>query len=196
MAGEISKNLVARIRDLLGDQDKRVVKNDMIIYQYLSGLQDEFMRFFNTTYVDYEIPITSETEYDFDVRVKEVVDIWEKDDDYLYYRIVNRKIVIMEGQTGTIVYRAFIVPATHAGTREGELISDDITKSFDPIIGTVYHKYLIDGVLSYFSTKERPFKSLKTVYEQVEMTASSLMAENKVYARRNTGRNIMGVIQI
>ena len=51
---------------------------------------------------------------------------------------------------------------------------DDITKNVDPIIGEEYYQDLIDGVLSQYSTKERPFKSMKEVEKSVLEKSNSL----------------------
>lgn len=52
--------------------------------------------------------------------------------------------------------------------------TDDITANFDPLIGEDYEQYLVDGVLSYYSTKERQFKSMGTIEKSVISMSNSL----------------------
>lgn len=183
--GDITKGLVARIRDLLDDHAKRLIPNDVIIYHKLNYYQDEFMTFYLTTTQDWTVAMTSATEYDlqkaegddvvgerFKLISQWVADTEETDLTGIGMRVDYRanKIYIEEPESGVTIYmRGYIKPSS----------TDEISATVDPIIGEEYYKYLVEAVLSEYSTKDRPQKPIEWVYSRVRKTAEKLRDTNR-----------------
>ena len=58
-AGDISKALVHKVRDLLNDHDNKLIPNDKIIYSIMSTLQREWMIKYKTTKQIFDITLIS-----------------------------------------------------------------------------------------------------------------------------------------
>ena len=79
------------------------------------------------------------------------------------------------------------MPATHTTTDDPpSTISDDLTKDFDPIIGNGqpegicrrYYNLLREAVLSEYSSKQKPFTPIQTIYQRVEMITDEIQGAN------------------
>lgn len=190
-AGSISKGLVFRIRDLLKDHDRNLIPSDSYIYERLSFYQSEMMMIHKSTSQEFQFTITGDdTEYDLDPRFLEMKS-WRggtTDDDILFYFDYSRRKLIVETANGatTLYIKAFIIPATHLVEGSDDPVSDDITLTFDPIIGLGqpaaiarrFNQLLADAVLSEHSTKQRPFTPLDMVYQRLEILANEIQGVN------------------
>ena len=201
MPGSISQGLVFEIRDRLNDLDKKLIRNDTHIYKSLSEYQSEFMTMFHTTTQEFEHNVAlnivdGETvELDLDPRFLRLkswrhndISIDSTDDIEFSFDMARRKIIVDYSVTATKLYiKAFIMPASHLPDDGGTTpVSDDITKDYDPIIGLGqgesiqkrFYALLRDAVLSEYSTKQRPFKSMDVIYQKVQMLADEIQGAN------------------
>lgn len=195
-AGDISKRLAHQVRDILGDLSKSLIPNDYIIYRHMSQLQREWMTVFHTTRQIFEFTITGDgTEYDLDPRFDKLSHYYGQNEDEtdITFSIDEHrrklKVHTANGETKLYVV-AFIKPATHASDATPAVsVSDNITSTFDPIIGYEYYDYLVDGVLAMYSTDKRQFKGLDMIYKQVKALSDTLAGTTILGATniRNTG---------
>lgn len=76
MPGEISKSLIAQIKDELGDHGRRLFSNDEVIYNRLNGVQVYFMSNFLTSRRDFSVNLIDNVyEYELNARVMTVTDL-------------------------------------------------------------------------------------------------------------------------
>lgn len=153
-AGDKSRELVHRVRDLLNDHDNKIIPNDKIIYSMMSTLQREWMTKYKTTKQIFEIALTAGTyEYDIPDRVLLILDYDNDGTDNMEFRIdyARRKILIdtiwTDGST-ILTIEAFIKPGTHTSA------TDDTTVTGYTVLETTafYQKIqLADGTIKYIA---------------------------------------------
>ena len=185
-AGTISKGLVFKIRDILGDLSKGRIKNNTILYDLLSQFQREFMTKFNTNKATFTINITTDMEYAVDTTVNKVIKVYDASTQKTEYRYTwdetGRKIVLSADVlpvTGDkIYYDAYLKPLI------------DINSSVDPVIPADYHPYLIKAVLVQFPTKDIPqtLEAFESVKIRVMELANSLKGTNRFKTSKGLGQ--------
>ena len=188
MAGEKSKYLVNRIRDILGDLHNKRIRNDVILYDLLTRYQREFMTSYNTTRTVTTVTLTTATEYTLATNINKIIRVYVPDtqtdtDYYITIDEINRKIKIGESETpvtGEKIYiDAYLKPVTA------------ISKTVDPVIGDDYEPYLTDAVLTHFPTEGIP-QTLADI-EEVRERVRDFASRQRVMNRFTGGKTIQSL---
>jgi hypothetical protein len=173
-AGDVSKKLAFKIRNILGDLSKSRIRSDVILFDLLSRFQREFMSRHNTTTAKFTITLTTALEYPIDVTAGKIVKIYVPDTQERNYEYdVNeqsRKLILTDREgnepvTGDVIYYdAYLKPTV-------------IDENTDPVIGTDYEPYLVDAVLTQYPTKGIP--QTETDIEVVHARVKEQAVEDK-----------------
>lgn len=183
MAGEIRNKLISQIRYKLQDVGRVKYESDIQFDNDLTNHQYEITRLFKIIKKDVEINLSAHQDvYPVDDSIASITSInfsnAEMNTIPANYIIpdltVDKYVKVLDmskfksGDKMTL--KAFV------GAIEE---TDKISKTKDPIIPTIYHRHLINCVLSGYSTKELPFKSLEDVHAEIEQLAKKMMPINR-----------------
>lgn len=153
-AGDITKRLIARIREYIGDSAREIIKSDLLITDKLSFYQDYIMttKLVSRLKVTYPL-IANQPDYEFLQNVVQHTFIWFNED------ITCIPIVYLTKTTSGDDSRKFTLTASEtfrtgtdfmyseAFTRSAS--NEKITKTVDPIIEEIYHEMLIEYVAGF-----------------------------------------------
>jgi hypothetical protein len=179
-AGDTTKKLISQVRTALRDDAPRIFPTDIPLIDSLNKYQTEFMLLFETTYQVFAVTLTSgTTEYTMDPRVNRIDRAYShnsdlEENDYEIQSDYDRRKLILLAEdedvtTSDIIYvKAWIKPATHEVNNGGtiSIVSDDISTTYDPIIGTMYEGYLAQAVIAEAKGDD---KGMALTYNQVKM---------------------------
>jgi hypothetical protein len=193
-AGDRTKRLTAEIRDILSMNDiTKTLKNDYLLYNYLTKHQYNFMLDKRASKRFFEITLANGTDsYALDVRLFSVLSFEDgSDNENTYigcYKEQSHTIEIASDvsaiETGDkIVVSGFIKPVYDYdnGLTGGNRIqiNDRITESYDPIIENDYDDLLVEAVLSEFRHLNQYLKKIDTIMEEVERRALRLASQKR-----------------
>ena len=152
--GDVTKKLVARIREYIDDSSREKIKSDLLITDKLSFYQDYLMttKLLSRLKVTYPL-VANQSEYEFLQNVVQHTFVWFNED------IGTIPIINLTKTTSGDDSRKFILTASEtfrtgtdfmyseAFTRPAA--NEKITLSFDPIIEEIYHELLIEYVSGF-----------------------------------------------
>ena len=206
--GDISRRLVAQIRDQLGDVISRMIPNDEIIYQRLDAFQKEWMGRFKTTLYDQKLTFLSDTTtYAYSDRFFRIIDImmesedldaWDGDLECIFHNRTNNIIFTTDYPVGVDFYVVgYIKPSYYITTADPPVTVDDtISDSVDPIISdepnSLFLYYLKEAVLSGYRSKNPDFRKLSDIEVSVRKHAIEVRRNGKI--RLTAGNNLMSIM--
>lgn len=183
MNGDISKGLVTRVREYLGDPTREKLKWDLLIYDKLSFYQDYLMttKLLSRLKITYPL-ITDQSVYPFLANVVQHTDLWWNEDIECVPEVfVTKTTAGDDTRQLTLSYSDTFRTGTdfmyaYAYTRPTK--EEKITTAKDPIIEDVYHDLLIDYTVLYFQSEKR----LELTMKQTEEIAQALRSTNRFEA--------------
>lgn len=192
-AGDITKTIVSRIYHKLGDHARKIVDNDIIIFDLIEKYQRELMLLADTTKQTYTFTILANTyEYNINPRVKTIErfygydsqgNLLDYDFDVDYKRgkikIINDEFYIPteysenypEITPGDIIhYECYIKPAYTTDTGDPPIITPDkVSNTQDPIIKDIYIPYIIDLIIYDLKGDTKMIIYTKDLVKQISM---------------------------
>lgn len=183
-AGDISKELVADVREELGDSSKTLIKADKLLYDRLAWYQNYLMITKKLSRVKVTYPlITGQSVYPFLEEVVSHTAFWFSDDIACIPVIQTsdttsgddaRELTLSKSDefvTGTdfMYSSAFIRPTT----------AQKISKSVDPIIEDVYYPLLKEYTINYYKNPE----PISLLMKQTQEIADALKAVDRAISR-------------
>lgn len=199
--GDTSKSLIHKIRSRISDLSRTLYPTNQPFYDRLSDLQRQWMQEFQTTIKVITVTLVNGTNiyYIDSLNISEIVkikifnsagveltadlntdfDITEEppgadDDGNPNVRYAIRITNSADISAGNVLRLTCFIKADD---------TDIISSSNDPVIGSDFHLLLVDGVLADYSTKERPFRSLEYVEQQVRKVALNNKRKNRVFVK-------------
>ena len=178
MAGEISKEIVNRIREDMGDTSMSIVKTDTTLYRKLTNSQ----RFLLSSGIiklkaKLEIPLVLGTlTYQMDETVWKVVGVTFSDGVYANV-IIDGKNIILSDETFTesgVMYVDVFLKPSQGG-------KDKITETQDPILPREYDEVLANMVKSEYRHLFKEFESKETVMQEAARISARQLNMNRIY---------------
>jgi len=190
-----SIELVARVREYLGDSARERIKADILIYDILNFYQDYLMvvKLLSRLKITYPL-ILNQSEYPFLQNVVSHTSVWfsttldesenrpkisvsqtTSGDDARLFTLTNSDKFV----TGTdfMYSNAFVRP----------MDNERLTQKVNPIVEDIYHQLLIEHTLSYFSLP--PEARIKLMMMQTDEISQKLKTENRFQTPEISGFN-------
>lgn len=205
--GDISKELVNKVRIDLDDLGRKIIKTDDIIYRKLSFYQKDWSKRFKCIklVIQYDL-VANQSIYPIESKVVSINNIKFYDpsteDTFILYCYWNNGTwdYCCESFCSRFNPKVFISPLTKHEARQivlsgsenftaGQVMyadayiqatdDDKISRTNDPIIGEDYTDYLYKAVLSEYRYLRPDFQKLESIEERVKDTAFSALSINR-----------------